>query len=232
MASSSSWLESGNLATAKTVLSAAASVAATAMLARSIAHDFLPYEFQDLVSSGIRCFFGRFSSQTTMVIDEFDGLTSNELYAAAEIYLGGKVSPATRRLKVSKPEKEKNLAVTVERDEAISEVFNGAKVKWILVCRQVESKAGFYNPHDMNSTLRSEVRSFELSFHKKHLDLVLGTYLPKILAESKAAKQEKRTLKIFTVDAENLYNISEAWIPTNLDHPATFETLALDHQVF
>lgn len=45
-------------------------------------------------------------------------------------------------------------------------------------------------------------------------------------------KQEVRTLKIFTVDYESMYgNPNDAWIATNLDHPATFETLALDTEM-
>ncbi|BFG39163.1 hypothetical protein CerSpe_254370 [Prunus speciosa] len=229
MASSSS--AETKLATAKTVLSTAASVAATAMLVRSIAQDFLPHEIQHYFFSGISSFFSRFSSQLTMVIEEFDGLVNNQIYEAAEIYLGSKVSPSTHRLKVSKPEKENNFTITMESNQEIVDVFNGVKFNWILVSRHVESM-NFHNPRDLNSTLRSEVRSFELSFHKKQRDLVLNSYLPHIVKQSKSMKQEKKTLKIFTVDYQNMYcNIAEAWIPTNLDHPATFETLALDSEV-
>ena len=158
------------LATAKTVLSAAASVAATAMLVRSIAQDFLPHEFQGLLFSGIRSFFNRFSSQITMVIEEFDGLVNNQIYEAAEIYLGGKISPNTRRLKVCKSDKEKDFTIAMERNEEVMDIYNGVKLNWVLVCRQVESRS-FHNPRDLNSTLRSAVRSFELTFHKKHKDV-------------------------------------------------------------
>ncbi|XP_024032922.1 AAA-ATPase At3g50940 [Morus notabilis] len=228
---SSSALET-NLATAKTVMTTVASVAATAMVARSIIQDYLPYEFQHFLLSGIRKFFNGFSSQTTMVIDEFDGLVNNQIYEAAETYLGGKISPSMQRLKVSKSEKENNFVVTVEKKQMIVDVFNGVKFRWILVCSQVQANRGdFYNPRDLNSTLRSEVRSFELSFHKKHLDLVLKSYLPHILRESKLAKQEKKTLKIFTLETERHFNMTEAWVSTNLDHPATFETLALESEI-
>ncbi|KAL6222370.1 hypothetical protein ACLB2K_005762 [Fragaria x ananassa] len=231
MASSSSSSAEANLATAKTVLSAVASVAATAMLARSIAQDLLPHEFRDYFFSGISSFFSRFSNQLTMVIDEFDALVSNQIYESAEVYLGSKVSPMTHRLKVSKREKDKSFTITMESNEEIVDFFNGVKFKWVLVSRQVESK-DFYNPRDLNSTLRSQVRCFELSFHKKHLDMVLDSYLPHILDEAKSIKQDKKTIKIFTMDPNNLYcNLADAWTPTNLDHPATFETLALDSEI-
>uniref|UniRef100_A0A7N2M090 Uncharacterized protein n=1 Tax=Quercus lobata TaxID=97700 RepID=A0A7N2M090_QUELO len=219
------------LATAKTVLSAAASVAATAMLFRSIAQDFLPHEFQGLLFSGIRSFFNRFSSQITMVIDEFDGLVNNQIYEAAEIYLGGKISPNTQRLKVCKSDEEKDFTVAMERNEEVMDIFNGVKLNWVLVCRQVESRS-FHNPRDLNSTLRSEVRSFELTFHKKHKDMVLTHYLPYIVQEAKSKKQEIKSLKIFTVSPDSMYgNLADVWTSTNLDHPATFDTVAMDLEI-
>jgi len=230
MAGGSSSAET-KLATAKTVLSAATSVAATAMLARSIAQDFLPHEIHDYLFSGIRSFFNRFSSQLTMIIDEFDGLVSNQIYEAAEIYLGSKISPNTQRLKVSKSEKERSLTITMESNDEISDVFNGVKFNWVLVCRQVESK-NFHNPRDLNSTLRAEVRSFQLSFHKKHKEMVLNSYLPYIVEEAKSMNQEKKTLKIFTVSYDSMYgNLADLWTSTNLDHPATFATLAMDSEI-
>ncbi|KAI3450985.1 hypothetical protein Pfo_007650 [Paulownia fortunei] len=216
-----------NLATAKTILSTVGSIAATVVVVRGVAQDFLPPEFHDYIFSGIRNFFSSFSNQLTMVIDEFDGLDSNEIYEAAEIYLGPKVSPSTRRLKISKPEKEKHFSITMERDEEVVDVYNGEKFKWVWICRKTETR-NFYNPRDMNSTLKSEVRSFELTFHGKNKDLVINSYLPYITNEAKNKKQEKKTIKIFTVDYENMYNLNEMWTPVTLDHPATFATLAMD----
>ncbi|XP_002521536.2 AAA-ATPase At3g50940 [Ricinus communis] len=220
-----------NLATAKTVLSTAASVAATVMLARSVAQDILPYEFHDYFLFNIRKILGRFSSQITMVVDEFDGFVHNQIYEAAETYLASNISPSTQRFKVSKPEKEKNLTVKMEGNEEIIDVYRGVKFKWIFVCSQVESR-NLHHPFDHNATLRSEVRSFEVSFPKKHKEMALESYLPHIVREAESMVQEKKTLRIFSVDYDNIYgNLADAWKPVNLDHPATFQTLALDAQL-
>ncbi|KAH6810187.1 cytochrome BC1 synthesi [Perilla frutescens var. frutescens] len=218
-----------NFATVKTILSTVGSIAATAVVVRGVAQEFLPPELHDYIFSGVRSFLRRFSDQLTMVIDEFEGLDANQIYDAAEAYLGPKVSPTTRRLKISKPEKEKHFNITMERGEEISDVFNGHKFKWVWVCRRVETAGGgFYNPRDMNSTLRSEVRSFELTFSKKNRAMAIDSYLPFIVNEAQIKKREKKTIKIFTVDYENMYNINDMWKPVTLDHPATFETLAMD----
>ncbi|XWS42095.1 hypothetical protein CRYUN_Cryun17cG0139200 [Craigia yunnanensis] len=217
------------IANVKTIVSAAASFAATVMLVRSIAQEFLPYEIKDYVFFGIRKIFNRFSSTLTMVIDEFNGLVYNQVYEAAEIYLGSKISPSSQRFKVSKPEKENKFIVSMERNEEMVDIYNGIKFNWVLVCKQVESTRHFHNPLDINSTLRSELRSFELSFSKKHKEMVLNSYLPHILKEAKSLKQERKTIKLFTVEHENMYgNLADSWRAVNLDHPATFETLALD----
>ncbi|CAN4109879.1 unnamed protein product [Withania somnifera] len=215
------------MALAKTVLSTVGSVAATAMLVRAIAHDYIPPELREYLFFGLRKMFTKFSNQLTMVIDEFDGLVNNEIYEAAAIYLGNKLPPNIRRLKISKPEKEKNFNVAMESNEEVTDVYNRQTFNWIWLCRRTESEH-FYNPRDMNSTMKSEIRSFELTFHKKNKDLVLNSYLPHIIKEAKLQKHENKTIKIHTVDYENMYNLHDMWKPVNLDHPATFETIAME----
>ncbi|PSS06049.1 Protein HYPER-SENSITIVITY-RELATED like [Actinidia chinensis var. chinensis] len=215
------------LATAKTVLSTVASIAAAAMVARTIARDYLPAEVQDYLFSGLRNLVNRFSNHLTMVIHEFDGLVSNQIYEAVEVYLGPKTSPTTRRLKISIPDKEQSINIAMERDEEVTDAFEGVKFKWVWVCQQVESRE-FHNPRDMNSTLRSEVRSFELTFPKKHKQKALQSYIPYILKEAKSITHEKKSLKIFTIDPSRRYR---SWMGVNLDHPANFETLAMDCEV-
>ncbi|GFY80353.1 cytochrome BC1 synthesi [Actinidia rufa] len=218
--------DESKLATAKTVLSTVASIGAAAMVARTVP----PEEFQDYLFSGIRNLVNRFSNHLTMVIDEFDGLVSNQIYEAAEVYLGPKTSPSTRRLKISIPDKEQSINVAMECNEEVTDAFEGVKFKWVWVCRQIESR-DFYNPRDMNSTLRSEVRSFELTFPKKHKQRVLESYIPHIVKQAKSIKHEKKSVKIFTVDYQNMYSLNDMWTGLNFDHPAKFETLAMDDEV-
>ncbi|KAH0685400.1 hypothetical protein KY290_016670 [Solanum tuberosum] len=223
---SSSSAES-KMALAKTVFSTIGSIAATVMLVRTIVHDYIPPELHEYLFFGLKNMFIKFSNQLTMVIDEFDGLVNNEIYEAVAIYLGNKLSPNIRRLKISKPAKEKNFHITMERNEEVTDVYNGQTFKWIWLCRQTHDKH-FYNHRDMNSTLKSEISSFELTFHKKNKDLVINSYLPYIMKEAKLQKHENKTIKIHTVDYENMYNLHNMWKPVNLDHPATFGTIAME----
>lgn len=221
------------IATAKAVFSAAASVTATVMLARSITQDLLPDDLQYYVSSAVRGFLARFSSELTLVIEEYDGLVGNQIYHAAQTYLSAKISPTTRRLRVAKPEGEDNLKVSMEPREEVVDTFGDAKLRWVMASRRVETGFGASRGRwGMTGpvAVESEARFFELSFHKRHKDMVMSRYLPHVVEEAKSMRQEKRTLKLFTPSFENLYggSLSDAWTPVNLDHPATFETLAME----
>lgn len=124
------------MALAKTVLSTVGSVAATTMVVRTVANELLPQELYDYLFFGLKNLFSRFSNQLTMVIDEFDGLVNNEIYEAAEMYLGNKLSTNTRRVKISKPEKEKRFSITLEHDEEVTDVYSGQKFQWVWLSKK------------------------------------------------------------------------------------------------
>lgn len=131
-----------------------------------------------------------------MIIEELEGLESNDIFEAAQLYIGARTastSSSATRLKVRKHDiHTETIQVNVDRDEEVVDEFEGIKFKWQLNCRHVESRN--YNPRDLNSTLRSEVRAFHLTFHKKFKrSIALEKYLPYILKEAKA-------VKLFSVD--------------------------------
>lgn len=228
------FLQKLQLPSSKTVISVAASAAATAVLVRSLARDYLPRELRNYVLLKLRTLFTSLSSQLTLIIDEFEGLNHNLLYQAAQVYLRPTISPNAKRFKVTMPVKETKISVTMERNEEIVDLFNGVQLKWKLVSKQIPSKwvespgSGPYH-----SSLKSELRYFELSFHKKHKDVVLQAYLPYVLEKSKEVEEERKTLKLFTMRHDRVMGRRgvDAWQSVNLDHPSTFETLAMDVDV-
>ncbi|KAH0760595.1 hypothetical protein KY290_016668 [Solanum tuberosum] len=113
------------MALSKTVLSTVGSVAATTMFVHSIIHDYIPRELHEYLLFGLRNMFTKFSNQLTMVIDEFNCFVNNETYEAAETYFGNKLSPNIHQLKISKPEKEENFNIAMERNEEVTDVSNG-----------------------------------------------------------------------------------------------------------
>ncbi|KAG6755224.1 hypothetical protein POTOM_041042 [Populus tomentosa] len=71
------------------------------------------------------------------------------------------------------------------------------------------------------------IKSYELTFKKKHEQMVLNSYLPYIMERGKAIRQESKVIKLYPVDFAS--EVSEYTF--NFDRPITFETLAADSEL-
>ncbi|KAF8011126.1 hypothetical protein BT93_J1673 [Corymbia citriodora subsp. variegata] len=213
------------IAVAKTVLSAATSLTATVMVVRSVVRPFVPPEFQDFFSSRIRGFLSRFYNEMTMVIEQNDGCAQNELFKAAQVFLAAKQSAFLRRVKVTKSTKENHSTQPIiDPNQVLVDTFNGVKLKWVFVSRQVSS--GYRVHQGRSPPVQPEAQYFELTFDKKHMEIVDKSYLPFVMDEAKSIKQGKKTLKLYTLGSDG--RSPGPWSRVNLNHPATFQTLAMD----
>ncbi|CAA3010314.1 AAA-ATPase At3g50940-like [Olea europaea subsp. europaea] len=212
----------------KAVVSTAASLAATTMLFRSFAKDFVPRELRQYALTKFHYFLATFTNEITIVIHEYEGLNKNQLFSAAEIYLGTIFNPSTKRFRVSLPKKEKKIHVSMEGNEELGDKFCGFQLKWRMIIQKTQARRVPY-PDEYSSTIKSEFRYFELRFHKKYTNKVLDEYLPYIVEKSKSIKQEMKTLKLWTLRSGR--SGGNPWQSVNLDHPATFETLAMDAEI-
>ncbi|KAI4323008.1 hypothetical protein L6164_022652 [Bauhinia variegata] len=207
----------------KAILPAMASLAASAMLIRSISNDFIPNEIRNFFFSKLHNLSYHFSSLFTIVIEEFQGIAKNEMFEAAEVYLGTKATLSAQRVRATKSEDDKKLAFSVDRDEEVTDVHENVQLKWKFVCVQLEDSSGFRHPNNYGAALRSELRSYELTFHKKHKEKVFDSYLPYVLEKAKHIKQQHKAVKLHTVEYEYWSRCA-----VNLSHPMTFSTLAMD----
>ncbi|XP_009604677.1 AAA-ATPase At3g50940 [Nicotiana tabacum] len=214
-----------DMANVKAVVSTVASVAATAMLVRSIANDFIPKEFRSYIFDSFPDIFRRFSSQFTVLIHEFQGPSPNLVFEAVEVYLGTIANSSAKSIRLGKTENDKNLVITMDKDEEIIDVFENIKVTWRMECRRIESGSQNDEIKDMIAALSSELRCYELSFHKKHKEMVMKSYLPYIMERSKATKEESRAIKLYS----NFRNWGSDGM--NLEHPMTFDTLAMEEEI-
>ncbi|KAM0823802.1 hypothetical protein ACQ4PT_070629 [Festuca glaucescens] len=209
----------------KKAVTTAASLAASAMLVRGVVNELVPYEVRDLLFSGMGYLRSHMSSQHTIIIEETEGWTNNQLYDAARAYLATRINTDMQRLRVSRVDETKSMMFSMEEGEEMADAHEGTEFKWRLVCRDnsgASSSNG--NGRGGNGNFKLEVRSFEMSFHRKHKDKALTSYLPHILAMAKKIKDQNRTLKIYM-------NEGESWFAIDLHHPSTFTTLAMDRKL-
>ncbi|EEF31645.1 ATP binding protein, putative [Ricinus communis] len=190
------------------------SVLASIAILRSSFNDFVPQELRSYIIE----FSRRFSSELTIVVKESHEGSTNHLFNALSTYLGSNAfnnPSAPRRMAVGKSESMKVLTYGLDRNSEIIDVFHGVPMKW-----------GYYT--DFNSTLHFELRWYELRFHKSYSDMVKNKYLPYILDMAKRIKDQNKVVKFYTTRGGR-----DGWSSKGikLDHPMTFETLAMDGEL-
>ncbi|KDO81976.1 hypothetical protein CISIN_1g0470292mg, partial [Citrus sinensis] len=206
------------------VLSTYTTFAASAMLVRTILNEvqtitnqFIPQKLQDILSSKLEGLFGKFSDQLTLIIEQSEGFSVNEIYQAAELYLSTRITPSIQQLRVSQAPREKSLSVTINEGQKVVDTFEGMQLTWELVTTENQKTSLDYD----SGLYASETahKSFHLSFSKLFKDKVLNKYLPYVAERSKAIKETKKVIKLYSLCAADAIN---------LDHPSTFDTLAMD----
>ncbi|KAF7150536.1 hypothetical protein RHSIM_Rhsim02G0006300 [Rhododendron simsii] len=216
---------------ALTLFSTYASFAGSMMLIRSMANELVPSPVRTYLQSVIHSFF---SKHITVKVHEHlnGGMIRNQIYDAAEVYLHTKISPDTKRFSIGKTPKQKSISISLEKGEEILDRFgDDMELRWTM---SIESQKNYGN----------EKRLFELTFNKKFMDRVLKDYVPFVLAKSKEiTDKDEKVVKLYTRASipgdddgpgggyRHGGGGRGGWGSINLDHPATFETLAMDPEL-
>ncbi|XP_058750462.1 AAA-ATPase At3g50940-like [Vicia villosa] len=216
------------------VVSTVSSLATAAALFHSLLHNYLPHELYHYLRSKLSQFTTSLSNElTTIVIDEYDreNLAYNRLFQAAELYLHPDIAQHPKRFKAVLRPKEKNISVVIHRNDEIIHRFIRVDFKWRLIEQAIPpthvKTPGTSNEHHV----KSSVRRFEVRFNKKHRDMALSRYFPFLMENAEEIQEERMTLKLFTLSNERvLKRFGNAWQSVALDHPASFETLAMDNE--
>ncbi|XP_043695414.1 AAA-ATPase At2g18193-like [Telopea speciosissima] len=214
-------LEFRTIPSTSEVLSVYASVSTSTMLIRTMANQLIPHQFQGYIFSRLQTIFAHLISSPrllmTIVVDEYTGFHRNQIFDASEIYLLSKLtspnSSSMDRVKVAKTPIDKNLLLGFEKDQEIIDFFHGIQLKWKLVYHEDNNSSPGYNGN-------KECRWFELIFDEKHKGIVLDSYLSHVVEKSKALKEENKVVKLYTRGQS-----------INLEHPATFDKLAMDSEL-
>ncbi|XP_050228219.1 AAA-ATPase At3g50940-like [Mercurialis annua] len=190
------------------------SVLASIAILRSSINDFVPPEVRNYILEFTR----RFSSELTVVVKESHEGSTNHLFNALATYLGSSASTNSTpppRVVVGKSESMKTLTYGLDKNSEITDIYDGVPMKW---CYYI----------DVNSALHFELRWYQLRFHKRFAELVKNKYLPYILETAKRIQDVNKVVKFYTTRGGR-----DGWSSKGikLDHPMTFETLAMDGEM-
>ena len=208
--------------------------AAVVIVLSPFAKERIPYEVSRYLVSTFKKWLARFSTpQVTIVIEEKGDLTSNQIYKAAKAYVRTLIRDSTkqtlicdstkpRSFKVSKEDRQKESIIDVIKDVQVIDNFREITLEWKLRTEKGEGP-GFK-------------KYFELSFDKGYEKDVLEFYLADIVDHYERIQNEDNVVKIYIrnekvrgpVHREHDPDRNVHWGYVNLEHPATFEKLAMD----
>ncbi|KAL5544287.1 hypothetical protein UlMin_008071 [Ulmus minor] len=203
------------------------STIATLMFISAIVRQYCPYE--------LRRFFDKYTQRLTtyfypyirISIHEFAGdrLKRSEAYAAVEAYLSSNTSKSAKRLKAEMGKDCTNLVLSMDEYERVSDEFCGAKIWWVLSKSVSPSRS-----MPMTYYPEQEKRFYKMTFHKRFRETITESYLEHVIKEGREIRLRNRQRKLYTNSPGYKWPSYKQtmWSHIVFEHPATFETMALE----
>ncbi|KAK9040390.1 hypothetical protein V6N11_015553 [Hibiscus sabdariffa] len=168
----------------------------------AVFRQYFPYQFRSSIEKYSQKLLTFVYPYIQISFTEFTGerLMRSEAYAAIETYLSSTSSLRAKRLKADMVKNNQSLVLSMDGHEEVVDEFQGVKLWWKIT---------------------DEKRLYKLTFHKKHWDLIIGPYLKHVLKQGKAIEVKNRQRKLYTNNGSN-------WSHVVFEHPATFQTLAME----
>ncbi|XP_027359202.1 AAA-ATPase ASD, mitochondrial-like [Abrus precatorius] len=193
------------------------SIVASIMFVWAMFKQFFPHQLSHQIEKYYQRLVTLIYPYIQITFHEFTGerLMRSEAYSAIENYLSSKASTQAKRLKADIGKNNQSLVLSMDDHEEVADEFNGIKLWWASGKHTSKSQSLSYHP------MTDEKRYYKLTFHKSNRDMILGTYLNFVLKEGKAIKVKNRQRKLYT-------NSGSYWSHVVFEHPASFQTLAMD----
>ncbi|KAF7069805.1 hypothetical protein CFC21_075384 [Triticum aestivum] len=162
--------------------------------------------------------------QITILENSAERFQQSEFFYAVEAYLSDACAHRASRLKAELGSDSSNLQVSVDDHEEVTDEFSGVTLWWYASKKHSKGNViSFYPGED-------ERRFYKVVFHRSHRDLIVDSYLPFVLAEGRAVIVKNRQRRLFTNcgGRRRRYLRNSVWDHVKFEHPATFDTLAMD----
>ncbi|XWS60638.1 hypothetical protein CRYUN_Cryun07bG0052600 [Craigia yunnanensis] len=201
------------------------STIASFMFLWAIVRQYCPYEVRRCFEKYTHRIMGFFYPYIKISIHEFTGdrLKRSEAYVAVEAYLSANSSKTAKRLKAEMGKDSTNLVLSMDDYERVTDEFRGAKVWWVASKIVSPTRPMSYYPEQ-------EKRYYRLIFHKRYREMITGAYLENVVKEGKEIRVRNRQRKLYTNSPGYKWPSYKQtlWSHIVFEHPATFETMALE----
>lgn len=205
---------------------------ATIVFMYTIFERFFPPHLRDRFLAYTHKFTNHFNPYIQITFPEFsvDRLKRSEAYTAIQTYLSANSSKRAKRLKAEEmKDSQTPLVLSMDDNEEITEVFQGVKVWWSAI--KINTNSQRYNPFSYYGS-NDEKRYYLLTFHNRYRDIITMSYIKHVIEEGKEIEMRNRQLKLYTNNpSSGWYGYKQSkWSHIVFEHPATFETLAMDQK--
>ncbi|KAG6587756.1 AAA-ATPase, partial [Cucurbita argyrosperma subsp. sororia] len=164
-----------------------------------------------------------FSSYVYFDITEIDGVNTNELYNAVQLYLSSSVSISGNRLSLTRAVNSSAITFGLANNDCILDFFDGVTVQWEHIVTQRQAQGYLWRP------LPEEKRGFTLRIKKKDKPLILDSYLDYIMDRADEIRRKNQERLLYTNSrGGSLDSRGNPWESVPFKHPSTFDTLAMD----
>jgi chaperone BCS1 len=191
--------------------------------------------YEKFFPSQIRRYVGKYTQKFSYLIYPYiqinfhelsgDRLQRSETYTVIQTYLSANSSQRAKRLKAEVVKDSQNpLVLSMDSNQEVTDEFNGVKVWWFANHTAARTQSFSIYPAS------DEKRFLTLTFHKRDRDLITTSYIQHVLEQGKAITMKNRRLKLYTNNPSNdwMRYRSTKWSHTTFEHPARFETLAME----
>ncbi|PWA71656.1 AAA+ ATPase domain-containing protein [Artemisia annua] len=211
--------------TVSSLLTAYASVSAFVMIFRTMFEQLVPLPLRNYAIDLVKHYLKPRSSELILLIEEKDGYNPNEMFNAAEVFLATKINRDSKRLRITKSLKENHINIKLAESEEIVDSFEGVEVTW-KYCSQQQKQLNAEN----DDGFVPEKRYLELKFDKNKKDVIINSYLPFVIEKAHEIKIQRKVVQLHNLRSPDSGHFSLKQT-VNLDHPSTFETLAMDQKL-
>ncbi|XP_047308680.1 AAA-ATPase At5g57480-like [Impatiens glandulifera] len=191
---------------------------------QTLLQTIIPPELRFLFAKLFSRLFNWCSSYCYYDITEIDGVNTNELYNAAQLYLSAAAahsSIGTTRLTLTRAVNSSAVTFGLSNNDRLIDIFNGVPVLWEHVVTHRQSQNFSWRP------LPDEKRGFSLRIRKR--ETILELYLDHIMEKAYEIKRRNQDRFLYTNSrGGSLDSRSHPWESVPFKHPSTFETLAMD----
>ncbi|KAJ4745097.1 P-loop containing nucleoside triphosphate hydrolases superfamily protein [Rhynchospora pubera] len=194
----------------------------------SILHTLFPPELR-LVFLGLirRLTRNILSSYAYFDITEIDGVSTNELYSAVQLYLSKSAAISAgcgTRLSLTRPVNSSAFTYTLSNNDRVDDCFQGKPVVWEHVVVPRQNGGSFsWRP------LPDEKRGFTLRIRKKDRAALLPKYLDHIMETAAEIRRRSQDRLLYTnTRGGGMDPRGHPWESVPFKHPSTFDTLAMD----